>query len=303
MTTTGSRNGHQLGSVNGLNDVSEPEAIASGSARSSGASTTAVRVRDLVKTFDEGRVRALDGVSFDVPEGQLLVIIGLSGSGKSTLLRHLNGLHQPTAGSVEVLGIDVPSATGKALRGLRRDVGFVFQQFNIVGRLSCMENVLSGALGRLRGPRMGALMYPKALREEALRQLDRVGLGDRAWQRTDTLSGGQQQRVAIARTLMQNPRIVLADEPVASLDPEISGQVMDLLVQCCIEDNITVLCSLHQVDLALGWANRLIGLQDGKVVLDSPVDPTLDHDRVMEVYQRLDPTGEKTDEYEVDLRT
>lgn len=268
---------------------------------SSTLGTTAVAVRDLVKTFDDGRVRALDGVSFDVPEGQLLVIIGLSGSGKSTLLRHLNGLHLPSEGSVEVLGVDVPSAKGKDLRSLRRDVGFVFQQFNIVGRLSCMENVLSGALGRLRGPRMGALMYPKSLREEALRQLDRVGLGDRAWQRTDTLSGGQQQRVAIARTLMQNPRIVLADEPVASLDPEISGQVMDLLVQCCIEDNITVLCSLHQVDLALGWANRLIGLQDGKIVLDSPVDPSLDQDRVMEVYQRLDPTGEKAAEY-VDIR-
>ena len=266
------------------------------------STTTAVSVRDLVKTFDEGRVRALDGVSFDVPEGQLLVIIGLSGSGKSTLLRHLNGLHTPTAGSVEVLGVDVPAAKGKQLRSLRRDVGFVFQQFNIVGRLSCMENVLSGALGRLRGPRMGAMMYPKSMREEALRQLDRVGLGDRARQRTDTLSGGQQQRVAIARTLMQNPRIVLADEPVASLDPEISGQVMDLLVQCCIEDNITVLCSLHQVDLALGWANRLIGLQDGRIVLDSPVDPRLDQDRVMEVYRRLDPTGEKADEYELDIR-
>ena len=266
------------------------------------STTTAVSVRDLVKTFDEGRVRALDGVSFDVPEGQLLVIIGLSGSGKSTLLRHLNGLHTPTAGSVEVLGVDVPAAKGKQLRSLRRDVGFVFQQFNIVGRLSCMENVLSGALGRLRGPRMGAMMYPKSMREEALRQLDRVGLGDRARQRTDTLSGGQQQRVAIARTLMQNPRIVLADEPVASLDPEISGQVMDLLVQCCIEDNITVLCSLHQVDLALGWANRLIGLQDGRIVLDSPVDPSLDQDRVMEVYRRLDPTGEKADEYELDIR-
>ncbi|MEM9132945.1 MAG: phosphonate ABC transporter ATP-binding protein [Actinomycetota bacterium] len=263
-----------------------------------GSVTNAVVVRDLVKTFDDGRVRALDGVSFDVPEGQMLVIIGLSGSGKSTLLRHLNGLHTPTEGSVEVLGVDVPAAKGRQLRTLRRDVGFVFQQFNIVGRLSCMENVLSGALGRVRGPRLGALMYPRSLREEALRKLDRVGLGDRAWQRTDTLSGGQQQRVAIARTLMQNPRIVLADEPVASLDPEISGQVMDLLVQCCIEDNITVLCSLHQVDLALGWANRLIGLQDGRIVLDSPVDADLDHDSVMEVYRRLDPTGEKADEYQ-----
>ena len=144
---------------------------------------------------------------------------------------------------------------------------------------------------------MGALSYPKNLRQEALAQLERVGLGDRAFQRTDTLSGGQQQRVAIARTLMQKPKIVLADEPVASLDPEISGQVMDVLFQACVEDQITVLCSLHQVDLAMGWASRLIGLQDGKVVLDSPVGEGLTQERVMEVYQRLDPEGRKVSEY------
>lgn len=257
-----------------------------------------VEISDLVKTFDNGRVRALDGVSLSVPEGQLVVIIGLSGSGKSTLLRHLNGLHRPTSGDVRVLGVDAARAKGSELRALRRDVGFVFQQFNIVGRLSCMENVLSGALGRLRGPRMGASMYPKSLRFEAIEQLDRVGLVDQAWQRTDTLSGGQQQRVAIARTMMQKPRLVLADEPVASLDPEISGQVMDVLFRLCLEDNLTVLCSLHQVDLALGWANRLVGLRDGAVVLDTPVDDTVTHETVMEVYQRLDPTGAKIREYQ-----
>lgn len=259
--------------------------------------STVVQVENLVKTFDNGRVRALDDVTFSVPEGQLCVIIGLSGSGKSTLLRHLNGLHDPTSGSVTVLGQRVDELKGAELRSLRTQVGFVFQQFNIVGRLSCLENVLSGALGRLRGPRMGVPTYPKSLRQEALTQLERVGLGDRAFQRTDTLSGGQQQRVAIARTLMQKPKIVLADEPVASLDPEISGQVMDVLFQACVEDQITVLCSLHQVDLAMGWASRLIGLQDGKVVLDSPVDDGLTQERVMEVYQRLDPEGRKLAEY------
>jgi phosphonate transport system ATP-binding protein len=257
----------------------------------------AVEVDRVVKTFDGGSVVALDRVSFEVPEGQLAVIIGLSGSGKSTLLRHLNGMHTPTSGTVRVLGEDVGTLSGAELRSLRRRVGFVFQSFNIVGRVTCLENVLSGALGRIRGPRYGVATYSKALRREALEQLDRVGLGGRAFQRTDTLSGGQQQRVAIARTLMQQPRIVLADEPVASLDPEISGQVMDVMFRACIEDNITVLCSLHQVDLALGWANRLIALRDGEVVLDSPVDSDLSHDRVMEVYQRLDPMGEKADEY------
>ncbi|MDE0578762.1 MAG: phosphonate ABC transporter ATP-binding protein [bacterium] len=258
---------------------------------------TAVKVTNLVKTFDNGSVTALDKVSITVPTGQLLVIIGLSGAGKSTLLRHLNGLHLPTDGSVEVLGQDVPALTRPELRHLRRDIGFVFQQFNIVGRITCIENVLSGALGRIRGPRIGAMMYPKSLRVEAFEQLDRVGLADRAWQRTDTLSGGQQQRVAIARSLMQKPKIVLADEPVASLDPEISGQVMDLLVQCCIEDNITVICSLHQVELALGWTDRLIGLRDGKVVMDAPVDDSLSQEDVMGVYQELDPSGEKRAEY------
>lgn len=260
---------------------------------------TVVEVSDLTKTFDNGRVTALDRVSLTVPEGQMTVIIGLSGSGKSTLLRHLNGMHQPTAGNVKVLGRHVVGMDSRELRALRKDIGFVFQSFNIVGRLSCLENVLSGALGRLRGPRYGVLSYSRSLRREALDQLERVGLADRAFQRTDTLSGGQQQRVAIARTLMQHPRIVLADEPVASLDPEISGQVMDVLFRSCVEDNITVLCSLHQVDLALGWANRLIGLRDGAVVLDTPVDTSLDTERVMEVYRRLDPTGAKRSEYEV----
>jgi phosphonate transport system ATP-binding protein len=258
---------------------------------------TVVEVTDLTKTFDNGRVTALNKVSFAVPEGDLTVVIGLSGSGKSTLLRHLNGMHEPSGGSVRVLDRDVASLKGKALRELRREIGFVFQSFNIVGRVTCLENVLSGALGRLRGPRYGVLSYSKALRREALEQLDRVGLADRAFQRTDTLSGGQQQRVAIARTLMQKPRIVLADEPVASLDPEISGQVMDVLFRSCVEDRITVICSLHQVDLALGWANRLIGLRDGELVLDTRVDSELDQQVVMDVYQRLDPTGQKIHEY------
>lgn len=257
-----------------------------------------VSVRGLRKEFDGGRVVALDDLDLDIYLGELTVIIGLSGSGKSTLLRHLNRLHVPTKGSVEVLGHDVVSAKGRELRQLRRDIGFIFQQFNIVGRLTCIENVLSGALGRLKAPRYGVITYPKSLRREALECLDRVGLADRAFQRADTLSGGQQQRVAIARTLMQRPKLVLADEPVASLDPEISGQVMDVLFQVCREDNLSVLCSLHQVDLALGWANRLIGLRDGRLVLDKPAVGLTTAD-AMAVYQRLDPTGAKADEYDL----
>lgn len=271
--------------------------------RSSGALHSApdgavIRVRGLRKEF--GTTVALDDVTLDIRSGELTVIVGLSGSGKSTLLRHLNGLHTPTAGDVEVLGQDVVQASRKQLRLLRRDIGFVFQQFNIVGRLTAMENVLSGALGRLRGPRFGVASYPKGLRVEALELLERVGLGDRAFQRASTLSGGQQQRCAIARTIMQRPRIVLADEPVASLDPEISGQIMDLLFRICSEEGLTVLCSLHQVDLALGWADRLIGLRDGRVVMDKAA-AGLTSEEVMQVYQRLDPDGRKGAEYRESL--
>jgi len=256
--------------------------------------TPVVRVDKLTKVF--GDTVALDNVTLDLYAGELTVIIGLSGSGKSTFLRHLNGLHQPTSGSVNVLQRDVTSLRDRELRALRRDVGFVFQQFNIVGRMTAIENVLSGALGRLKGPRFGVSAYPKALRREALDLLERVGLADRAFQRTDTLSGGQQQRCAIARTIMQRPRIVLADEPVASLDPEISGQVMDVLMRVCTEEGLTVVCSLHQVDLALDWADRLVGLRDGQVVLDRPV-AGLSTEKVMAVYHRLDPEGDKLNEY------
>jgi phosphonate transport system ATP-binding protein len=248
----------------------------------------AARLSHVTKTFADGTVTALDDVSFEVPTGQLLVLIGLSGSGKSTLLRHLNGLHRPDRGDIEVLNTDVVHATRRELRAERRQVGFVFQQFNLVGRLSCLENVLSGALGRIAWPRVGVLSYSKALRREALGHLERVGLGDRAFQRADTLSGGQQQRVAIARTLMQSPSLLLADEPVASLDPESSAQVMEVLARICVEDELTVICSLHQVELALGWAHRIVGLRDGAKVLDQDARD-LDSASVMEVYRRVEP--------------
>ncbi|MGB0115022.1 MAG: phosphonate ABC transporter ATP-binding protein [Ilumatobacteraceae bacterium] len=246
-----------------------------------------VRLNNLSKQFPNGPL-ALDKVTFSVPRGQLLCLIGLSGSGKSTLLRHLNGLHHPTGGDVEVMGLDVVRAKRSELRTLRREVGFVFQQFGLVGRLSCLENVLSGALGRLRGPRMSTLAYSTVLRRQALEHLDRVGLADRAFQRSDTLSGGQMQRVAIARTLMQQPTLLLADEPVASLDPESSAQVMDVLFRIVVEEQLTVICTLHQVELAMGWANRIVGLRDGQMVLDRSVDD-LGENEVMDVYKRVDP--------------
>ncbi|VFA91362.1 Phosphate-import ATP-binding protein PhnC [Nocardia farcinica] len=236
-----------------------------------------------------GATLALDAVSMTVHRSELVVLLGLSGSGKSTLLRCFNGLHPVTSGAVTVAGTRVDTAPRATVRALRRDIGFVFQQFNLVGRLSCLDNVLLGGLARLRLPRYGALTYPKRMRAEAVAHLDRVGLADLAHRRTDTLSGGQQQRVAIARTLMQRPRLVLADEPVASLDPENAGVVMDLLFRICLEDNLTVVCTLHQVDLALGWAHRVIGLRDGRKVFDRPA-AGLSRDEVMAIYQRAEVT-------------
>ena len=250
-----------------------------------------VRLRALSKHF--GSTVALSRVDLEVPKGQMLAILGLSGSGKSTLLRTLNGLVHPTEGSAEVLGVEVAAVRGRELRSLRRQVGFIFQQFGLVGRASVMENVLSGALGRLRFPRFGVLAYPRALRLEALSHLERVGLADRAFQRADTLSGGQQQRVAIARTLMQQPTVLLADEPVASLDPESASSVMAVLLRICQEEHLTVITSLHQVDLARGWADRLVGLRDGEVVLDAPTG-AITADQVMEIYRRVTPTADST---------
>lgn len=256
----------------------------------SGGANPLISLTGVSKRFPNGTL-ALDNVSLEVPKGQLLSLIGLSGSGKSTLMRHLNGLHKPTSGSVKVLGTEVSSASNRELRAVRRNVGFVFQQFGLVGRATCLENVLSGALGRLGGPRYGVWSYPKQLRREAFDHLDRVGLAPQAYQRADTLSGGQMQRVAIARTIMQQPEILLADEPVASLDPESSAQVLELMLQVATEEKMTIIVTLHQVELAMGWAHRIVGLRDGRVVLDRDATGLSQVD-VMDVYRRVDRESE-----------
>ena len=256
----------------------------------SGGTDPLISLTGISKRFPNGTL-ALDNVSLEVPKGQLLSLIGLSGSGKSTLMRHLNGLHKPTSGSVKVLGTEVSSASNRELRAVRRNVGFVFQQFGLVGRATCLENVLSGALGRLGGPRYGVWSYPKQLRREAFDHLDRVGLAPQAYQRADTLSGGQMQRVAIARTIMQQPEILLADEPVASLDPESSAQVLELMLQVATEEKMTIIVTLHQVELAMGWAHRIVGLRDGRVVLDRDATGLSQAD-VMDVYRRVDRESE-----------
>ena len=243
--------------------------------------TRAVRLAGVTKQF--GSVRALDDVTVDFSPGAINVLLGLSGSGKSTLLRHINGLHSPTSGEVHALGVAVHSTKDRELRRLRTRVGMIFQHFHLVGSMSVLENVCSGRLGNLRGPRVGLFSYPRAVKEQAMEHLARVGLADKAFQRADTLSGGQQQRVAIARALIQEPVVLLADEPVASLDPVSSAGVMDLLREISVELGLTVICSLHQVELAMEVGDRITGLQSGRVVLDRAAD-RLSRNDVFEVY-------------------
>lgn len=262
--------------------------------------TPVVQIEGLGKTYSGATSSALTGVSLTVRRGEIVVLLGLSGSGKSTLLRHINGLETPTEGTVVSLGRSVPSLRGRSLRELRGQIGFIFQQFEIVGPLTVLENVLTGSLATLRGPRVGILTYPRKLRLKALGHLDRVGLLDRAYQRADTLSGGQQQRVAIARALMQDPEILLADEPVASLDPESSSQVMGLIREIAAERGLTVVCSLHQVEIALGWGDRIVGLRAGEVVLDTRTD-NLTREQVMEIYGRVATTTSEIKAIEEEL--
>lgn len=220
-----------------------------------------------VKKVFEGEVVALNGVSADIKQGEFVVILGPSGSGKTTLLRTVNGLVPLTEGTVKVDGIDVIPRNFQKVRSI---VGMVFQQFNIVRNISVINNVLTGSLASQQNWWSGFYVFPKKLRLKALEVLDRVGLLDKAYHRTDKLSGGQQQRVGIARTLMQRPKVILADEPIASLDPMIASDILSLLKKISSEDNITILCSLHQVDFATRFSERIIGLANGKVVMDEP---------------------------------
>ena len=236
---------------------------------------TAIEISRLSKTF-RGGTRALDGVSLSVDEGEMVALIGASGSGKSTLIRHIAGLlpadRDGEGGRVAVLGRSVQQG-GRIAHNVvatRADVGVIFQQFNLVPRLSVLMNVLAGLLGRV--PRWrGSLCY--FLREEklqAMQALDRVGIAKTARQRAATLSGGQQQRAAIARTLVQGAKVILADEPIASLDPASAKRVMETLAEINRTDGITVLVSLHQVEYARRYCPRTIAMRDGRIVFDGP---------------------------------
>ena len=241
---------------------------------------TILEIKGLHKYYGDS-VQVLRGISLKVEQGEFLGLIGLSGAGKSTLLRCLNRLIEPTSGEIlfpqAIFGgqadgswRDVVKLNRRELRLLRRKVGMVFQQFNIVKRLSVMDNVLSGGLG-YQPPLKSCLgLFSEEERRRALTNLDRVGLLDHAYKRADELSGGEQQRVAIARTLMQSPAVILADEPVSNLDPRLSRVILDILKRICVEDGITTLASLHTLDLAREYADRVVALKAGQIFFDGP---------------------------------
>jgi phosphonate transport system ATP-binding protein len=239
---------------------------------------TQIEVRQLSKVYPNG-LRALDNVNVDIKKGEFVAIIGSSGAGKSTFIRSINRLVQPTSGTIKINGEIV---TGNDLRHLRRDVAMIFQQFNLVKRLTVLRNVLMGRLGYKNG--LG-LIYPIFNSKDvdlALASLQRLGIAEKAYIRADQLSGGQQQRVAIARALTQEPSIMLADEPVASLDPETSIVVLDILKRINREDGITTVVNLHQLDLAKEYADRVIGFKGGKLVFEGTPDQV-----TREVYEKV----------------
>lgn len=224
-----------------------------------------LKVQNLRKTYPNG-TQALKDVSFEVEEGEFLAVIGLSGSGKSTLLRCINRLVEPTSGTILWDGLDVTAATGADIRKIRRQIGMIFQQFNLVKRSSVFTNVMSGRLGYLNTLQSLLQITSPADRARAMANLEKVGLAEKAFVRADSLSGGQQQRVGIARALMQEPRLILADEPVASLDPVLAHTILKYLEQLNKEQGITVICSLHFLDLVHRYATRAIALKDGELV-------------------------------------
>lgn len=240
-----------------------------------------LKIENLSKTYPTG-TQALKNVSFDVADGEFMVVIGLSGSGKSTLLRCINRLIEPTEGKIIWDGVDITAASPAELRQIRRKIGMVFQQFNLVKRSSVLTNVLAGRLGYVNPWASLVGIWPQEEKERALQALARVGIAEKAHNRADSLSGGQQQRVGIARALMQDPKLILADEPVASLDPVLSHSILQYLEQLN-KEGITVICSLHFLDLVHRYATRVVALKDGVKVFEGSTKE-IDRAKFKEIY-------------------
>ena len=230
-----------------------------------------IEFKNVSKRYPNG-FEALKNINLNIEQGEFIAIIGLSGAGKSTLIRTINRMHDITEGTLVVDGTDVMSLHGKALRTFRRHIGMIFQSFNLITRTTVIKNVLTAFVPDLPWWRATFGVFSKDEKISALEALDKVGILDKAYVRADQLSGGQQQRVALARTLAQNPQIILADEPVASLDPVTAKQVMEDFKRINRDMNITVLINIHHVDLALQYAKRVIGIRAGEIVYDGSAE-------------------------------
>ena len=242
-----------------------------------------LRVENLSKTYEDG-TQALKGVTFSVAPGEFVAVLGKSGSGKSTLIRCINRLVEPTEGSIFIGDDEITGASPSGLRLLRRKIGIIFQQYNLVNRLTAWTNVMTGDLGVLPSWMGLAGYFPRASIDRAKVHLERVGLACKANSRADKLSGGQQQRVGIARALTQEPRLILADEPVSSLDPVSAKTIMDLLREINQKNGVPIICNLHLPDLAREYAQRLLVLRDGKIVFDG-VPKQMDSSRLEALYE------------------
>ena len=238
--------------------------------------TPILRIQGLEKSYTPGKP-VLHGINLDIGAQGITAVIGPSGTGKSTLLRCINRLVEPSAGAILMDGQDLAKLRGRALRTARRRIGMVFQEYNLVERLSVMENVLTGRLGYVPLWRAWLRKYPQADIDRAFALLDAVGLPDQATRRADALSGGQRQRVGIARALMQSPALLLADEPTSSLDPKTAVEVMELMARLTGEAGVPVIVNIHNVELARRFAIRIIGMTGGKVVFDGPPEALESH--------------------------
>ena len=241
-----------------------------------------IEFKHVYKTYPNG-FTALKDINLRIEQGEFVAVIGLSGAGKSTILRCINRMHDVTQGTLTVDGVDVNTLKGKELRKFRRKVGMIFQSFNLVSRSTAIKNVLTAEVPEMNFFRVLFGIFDKEQKMHALESLDKVGILRKAYTRCDQLSGGQQQRVALARTLNQNPQIILADEPVASLDPIMARQVMQDFVRINKDYNITILLNIHHVDLALQYCDRVIGVREGQIVFDGPAN-TITQEQIDEVY-------------------
>ena len=242
-----------------------------------------LEVKDLCASYSSSGPEILKGISFDVAENDFLAIIGPSGAGKSTLIRCINRLVEPTSGQIYFHGQDVTQLSLRELRKIRRGIGMIFQEFNLIDRMSVMDNLLSGRLGFTGNLRTLFKAFKRQDIDSALKLLERVGLSDQVDKRADELSGGQRQRVGIARALMQNPKLLLLDEPTSSLDPKISREIMNLVKEMAFELKVPCLCNIHDVQLAMDFCNKIIGIQEGTKMFEGTPE-SLNKEKLQEIY-------------------